>query len=393
MDLLTEIRRAAVTVQRIGQVTLLRLSGRLPPGKNPETDVAEIRALADRVATRDANGSLGAHQLVELPADRPPWYDTGIDLAEGEFVTWLAGGRVYLSALLDIFIGPHFQLWARVGDGPVFRGTRATHTFRADTPGRLRLASYFPGEWADPSGTLATPADAYRGVTGGMAAILLRWSGNPLDGLRTLQASTPHPLIDLEIDRLTNPVLRPDGWNYLWFLGESEIYSAPQADEAAIHCKTDSDAGILQHDVDLPFAEGTRLAWSWKVDALPSTLAEDILPTHDYLSIAVEFSNGIDVTYYWSAGLAVGTGYWCPLPTWAKREYHVAVRSGTAELGRWIDEDRDLYADYAAHVGRPPERIRRVWLIANSMFQRGHGECSYRAIRLRPGGGTETRVQ
>ena len=67
MDLLTETRRAAVTVQRIGQVTLLRLSGGLPPGKKPETDAAEIRALAGRVATRGANGSLGAHQLVELP--------------------------------------------------------------------------------------------------------------------------------------------------------------------------------------------------------------------------------------------------------------------------------------------------------------------------------------
>ena len=106
MDLLTEIRRAAVTVQRIGQVTLLRLRGGLPPGKKPETDVAEIRALADRVATRGANGSLGAHQLVELPADRPPWYDTGIDLAEGEFVTWLAGGR------------------ARVGPRAAWRGRR-----------------------------------------------------------------------------------------------------------------------------------------------------------------------------------------------------------------------------------------------------------------------------
>src|SRR5439155_16134914 len=114
MNLLTEIRRAAVTVQRIGQVTFLRLSSGLPTGKTPETDVAEIQALADRVATRGENGSLAALQFVELPADRPPWYDTGIDLAEGEFVTWLAGGRVYLSALLDIFIGPHFQLWARV---------------------------------------------------------------------------------------------------------------------------------------------------------------------------------------------------------------------------------------------------------------------------------------
>jgi DUF3047 family protein len=388
MDLLTEIRRATVTAQRIGVVTLQRLSGGLPAAKPPDVDVAAIRGLAARLST---NGHLAAHHLVELPADRAPWLDTGIDLAAGESVTWLAGGRVYLSSLLDIFVGPHFQLWARVGDGPVFRGTRATHTFRADRAGRLRLASYFPGEWADPSGTLSpvTPAEAYRSVTGGMAVVLLRWRADPLDGLRALRGEAPDPLLDLEIDRLTNPVVRPRGWRYLWFLGESEIYS--EAGEGTIHCKTHCDVGILQYDVDLPFTKGTRLAWSWKVDALPSAVAEDTLPTHDYLSIAVEFSNGIDITYYWSAGIAAGTGYWCPLPTWAKREYHVAARSGTAELGRWVEEDKDLHADYAAHIGRPPGRIRRVWLIANSMFQRGEGRCAYRSIRLHTGEG-ETRI-
>ncbi|MGH7805834.1 MAG: DUF3047 domain-containing protein, partial [Candidatus Binatia bacterium] len=383
MDLFAGVRRAGVTAQRIAQVTLLRLNGVLPPGKTPELEVADIRSFT---AGLGANGMLRAHDLVELAPDRPPWHDTGIDLVEGESVTWLAGGRVYLSGLLDIFVGPNFQLWARIGDGPVFSGTRATHSFRADRSGRLKLASYFPGEWAEPSGSLATPVEAYKGITGGLAVAILRWDGNALDGLRSLQATKRHPLVDLEIDRLTNVVPPPDGWKHLWFLGSSEIYSSRQAG-AEIHCETCCDVGILQRDVDLPFEPGTRLLWSWKVDSLPSALAEDTLPTHDYLSIAVEFSNGIDITYYWSAGLAPGTGYWCPLPTWAKREYHVAARTGTAELGRWIDEDKDLHADYAAHIGKPPERITRVWLISNSLFQRGRGECTYRTIRLRGGDG------
>ena len=394
MDLLTEIRRAGIGLTRLGQVTFLRLSGGLPPGKSPEVDVAGIRALADRLAAGAGQGALRARDLFELPADRPPWFDTGIDLAEGDSVTWIAGGRVYLSALLDIFVEPHFQLWGRIGDGPVFRGTRGTHTFRAGCPGRLWLASYFPGEWADPSGTLATRPEDYRALRGSLAVILLRWSGEPLDGLRALRTVVPHPLWDVEIDRLTNAVARPEGWQYLWFLGESEIYCAAkgEAGDTEIRCKTRSDVGILQRDIDLPFAPGTRLLWSWKVDALPSALAEDILPTHDYLSIAVEFSNGIDLTYYWSAGLAVGKGYWCPLPTWKNREYHVTARSGTEELGHWIDEEKSLYDDYAAHIGAPPGHIRRVWLIANSMFQRGRGDCAYRSIRIQEPGGTETRV-
>ena len=63
----------------------------------------------------------------------------------------------------------------------MFRGTRGTHTFRAGRPGRLWLASYFPGEWADPSGTLATRPEDYRALSGGLAVILLRWSGEPLE--------------------------------------------------------------------------------------------------------------------------------------------------------------------------------------------------------------------
>jgi hypothetical protein len=390
MSLLTEARRAGTALRRLGQVTALRLAGRLPPGKAPEVDAAGIRALAERLPAPAGESPLRARHLFEIPADRPPFFDTGIDLAAGEAVTWLAGGRVTLSRALDIFVGPHFQLWARVGDGAVFRGTRATHTFRAERPGRLRLASYFPGEWAGPSGALATPPAAYRGITGGLAVILLRWRGEPLAGLRALAGAAPHPLLELEIDRLTSAVSRPEGWRHLWFLGESEIYAAaPGPAGPEITCDTHCDVGILQRDVDLPLTPCTRLRWSWKVDALPSALAEDTLPTHDYLSIAVEYANGIDVTYTWSAALAPGTGYWCPLPTWKHREYHVAIRSGRAELGRWIDEERDLHADYTAHIGAPPERIRRVWLIANSTFQRGRGVCAYRGIRIQRGADEE----
>ena len=33
-------------------------------------------------------------------------------------------------------------------------------------------------------------------------------------------------------------------------------------------------------------------------------------------------------------------------------------------------------------MGEPPGRITRVWLIANSIFQRGEGTCDYADIVL-----------
>ncbi len=109
-------------------------------------------------------------------------------------------------------------------------------------------------------------------------------------------------------------------------------------------------------------------------------MREDTIPSHDYLSIALAFDNGQDLTWYWSVSLPPGMSYRCPLPTWQHRETHWVVRSGLDGLGQWFSEDRPVHADYAAAIGMPPARITQVWLIANSLFQRRLGQCEYADI-------------
>jgi len=70
------------------------------------------------------------------------------------------------------------------------------------------------------------------------------------------------------------------------------------------------------------------LEWTWRVNALPSRVREDAFATHDYASIALEFDDGRDLTWYWSAALPVGHHYRCPLPRWRESETHVGARSG-----------------------------------------------------------------
>lgn len=357
-----------------------------PAGEDAfRTELSRILAAAPRNVVRE-------HRFLRVPADRPPWIDTGIDLVEGEQLTWLATGRTYLSRGLDIWVEPHFQLWARIGgEGTVFRGVRNGHSFAAPRSGRLFLASYFPGEWADPTGRLATDPGLYRKVSGGMLVLLVRWADGvtPRDGLAALaRAGDGLGLLADEIDRLSAQVEPPDGWRHLWFLGPSEIFSAASSEDgrSCIRCDTHEDVSILQKDAPLALTTGTRLRWRWKVDALPSELPEDTIPTHDYMSIAVEFDNGQDLTYYWSAKLAPGTIYRCPLPTWEPRETHWVLRSGAAGLGQWHEEERSVLDDYRKAIGgEPPARIVRVWLIAVSVFQRQRGRCEWADISLRDG--------
>lgn len=363
-------------------------------GRSPAVSPDELREGFAAMLARAPSGCVRAHALVDLPAGELPWRDTGLRLRRGDEVSVFAAGRVYLSRLLDIWAGPQFHVWLRVGsEGPVFNGTRDHHSFVAAAEGPLEIGGQLPGQWGDPSGRVATPLTDYAQASGGFAVCIVVWSGAASDGLEQLaRAGDVGGMIAAERARHAAPADPPEGWRYLWFLGRSEIFTGAESEgRPAIACRTHANVGILQRDSALDLAPGTRLRWRWRVDELPSEIAEDAQFTHDYVSIAVEFSNGRDLTYTWSCELPRETGYWCPLATWRDREFHVAIRSGRDGLGTWQAEERDLHADYAKFIGPPPPRIVRVWLIANSMFQRRVGRCTYADIALAHGSG-ETRL-
>jgi hypothetical protein len=324
-------------------------------------------------------------RLINQPCNIPPFLDTGIDLEAGEKLSTFSWGRARLSDPLDVWIGPHFQLWTRIGEGPVFRGTRATNTFTAEHSGRLRLASFFPAVWADQTGRLATSPRDFARIRGTISTIVVRWApgADPLTVLSCLAVQTPSvSLAADEVQRIETRIAAPEGWSYAWQLGDAEIFRDAENTSEGICCHTHGDVACIQHDVDVPLTAATRLRWRWRFDQLPSALAEDSVVTHDYMSIAVEFDNGQDITYYWSAELPPGYAYPCPLAHWKYVETHIVLRSGSEQLGTWLSEDRPVQEDYSRAVGPPPERIVKIWLIGVSVFQRGTGSCQYADIEL-----------
>ncbi|HEY0939781.1 MAG TPA: DUF3047 domain-containing protein [Steroidobacter sp.] len=367
----------------------------------PEDFRSGLSTLLEKLPANTVQG----HAFFSVPANEPPWFDTGLDLRAGEHVTVLAVGHAVLPSEHDLRFYPDMQLWYRVGEsGHIFRGTRQSHSFMASQPGRLYFGSYFPGEWTTRTGAMAVGTEAYRMMQGGLEILVLRWADHPLDGLKRMVAlGDVSSLLASEIDRLQHAVKPPEGWEYLWFLGQSEIYGTgpdSPAQRPSITCYTQRDAAILHKNVSVPLSPDTRLCWSWKMETFPCQLPENTLENHDYLSIAVEFDNGQDLAFFWSSQLPVDTGFRCPIPTWTARETHVVARSGSESLGRWMDEERPLHTYYERFVGTigkrdethdprvvaPPTRIERIWLIANSMFRRQQGRCDYGAIELQTGG-------
>lgn len=374
-----------------GKLAVRAMGARLRSELEPTPDLDIFKERMQALLDSAKPGFIKDTQWVSIPATQPPWVSSQMELNSGEEVSYFVEGRTYVSQFLDVWIHPSLQLWSKVGDnGEVFRGSRKGNSFRAENDGQLQFGNYFPNDWSDPQGNRLQSDDVYKQANGELCVLVIRWTDKALDGLKELvNVGDYQTKLQNEIERLEQGDITPVGWNYLWNIGVSEIYrdKHTKLDDASehkhtIHCHTKGDTGILQHDVDMPLTKTTEISWRWCIDQLPSSIREDSLPSHDYLSIAVEFDSGRDITYYWSSTLPVGTGYDCPLPNWAGKEYHVVVRSGNQSLGQWLQERRNLYEDHEQYMGQPPGRIVRVWLIANSILQRGTGTCDYADIVL-----------
>ena len=345
----------------------------------------------DTLPAAALEASLAAGVLLTLPANEPPWRGTGVHVHAGQWYSLFASGRIQWSPRDPaLYGGPRFHLWARVAPGGRIVNLSAdTGSFVADVSGELELALYM-GLWKNAAGELATSTALYQSLQGQLDVLAIAWRGQTTDALATLASAAPATFIGQEIARLSASVAPPPGWEYLLETGYAEIFAQARdpAGRDAIRLEAHDDQGILRKPVDCALTPDTRITWRWRVTEQPSAVAEDSVRTHDYISIATEFDNGRDLTWIWSAALTPGEHFPCPIKAWTARETHWVVRSGTDALGRWYDEERNVFDDVAAAMGPPPARIVAIWLIGVSTFQHGTARAEFADIVLRDGAGT-----
>jgi hypothetical protein len=292
---------------------------------------------------------------ISLNASEREWKRTGVTVRHGESFAVSARGAIWASKPLSVVMEPRASLWIRIlGSPQIAKPADNDHVFSAWADGEVELFLKALSEWASPAGDLLS---AERVPTVGH--------------IRVRVATT---------NEAETPLQAPPNWRYLWRLGDGTIYSP--GPDGEINIRTHGDVGILQTEVDHLITPRTRLQWSWRVDQLPSRLPEDLQLTHDYLSVAVEFDDGDDLTYMWSAGLPRDHIFACPLNFWCDRETHWVVRTPHDGLGLWHSENRALWDDTQIAYGARPARAVRLWLIANSVFQRNDGAAAVRDLKL-----------
>ncbi len=359
--------------------TMTRLIGTRIGGRplRPANSAAD---LTHRAHHATAGCGQGAQVVTVSPSQAAGWVDTDVVLNRGDRIVVLAAGFLWGARRLGMGIGPDAALWIRVGQGAVVSMLGTGMIIDAEMGGRVRVLAAEPGvldDTGDIDATVRRPR-----LRGSFAVALIRWEADLVAGLAWAAAADPE-LFGALASRASRPDTTPAGWHYHPRLGAAEIFHTPRESPGEIDCLTHGDVGILCRPVDVAITEDLHLSWSWKVASLPSSLAEHIEPTHDYLSVALAFDDGRDLTWMWSSELAVGTVFRCPLTYWRDRETHLVIRSGSAGLGAWTQERRTIAADIRAALAPPyPQRVTAIWLIANSTFQRGIGACRYRTLDL-----------
>ena len=149
-------------------------------------------------------------------------------------------------------------------------------------------------------------------------------------------------------------------------------------------------AGGVSHALFADPADAPRIAWRWKVDRALEKAAWGVRSGDDYAArVYVAFDFPLDrlsfleraalrlarlvhgdevpaaaICYVWANAVAPGAAGWNP---YASRVRMVALRSGNDQAGRWVEESRDLEADFRAAFGEAAgARVPRITGIALS---------------------------
>lgn len=337
-----------------------------------------LSALLDRASSTE----LREFCVFDLKGSELPWKDLGLSAGKGQEITFVLGGRVWLDREHDLWVEPGVAFHVRTrGTRAMFNPMTNTGTMTTAADGPLEMARSVV-EFQDDRGELAVPEDAYGKADAHIYGLALVWRGRAVSGLTSLLAhGDVCGVLGAELARLQSLRKLPADWHNFFMLGGGPVIFNDIGNRA-IACQPWKNAGILQRPVAVELKPRTLLSWRWIVEELPSQLPEDQLTSHDYLSIAAEFDDGQDLTYFWSSSLPVGKAFRCPIPRWTPLESHMVVRSGSADLGKWVSDERDVYADYKAHIGGSAKSVVNIWLLGVSLFQRRGGSCRFADMQI-----------
>src|SRR5512137_695735 len=151
----------------------------------------------------------------------------------------------------------------------------------------------------------------------------------------------------------------PDGWKgQNWGSPKYNFRIVTQGGRKAINLKSPNDSSTISKEVKVDVKAWPILQWSWQAVTLPKggdarKSATDDEAAQIYVTFP-RFPSAVRsriISYIWDTTAPVGAIF--------KSEKtglvtYVVVRSGPADIGKWLTESRNVLEDYKKIYGEPP---------------------------------------
>lgn len=218
------------------------------------------------------------------------------------------------------------------------------------------------------------------------------------------EAQAPSRLTAFSASRAGEPIppeWRP--WSLSRFKPASRYELVEEAGSTVVKGSARASTSGLIHDLDIDSRTFPLLSWRWRVmDISPSSSSPDDSPVR----VVVSFSGDVeklsfgDRLFYDQFRLFTGQQlpYAALMYVWGSRTPPngivpngytsrikiIAVESGREKLGRWLEETRDVEADFRRAFGEAPGKITSVGILTETdrsdrVLEAYYGDLEFRA--------------
>ena len=159
-------------------------------------------------------------------------------------------------------------------------------------------------------------------------------------------------------------------WEQKVFSGRTTYETVRKDGRDVVRATSDGTASGLYFRQRIDLEKTPILRWTWRVEGTLGDIDERTRAGDDYSArVYVIRSHPVllwktrAVNYVWASARPAGDT-WPNAYTDASR--NVAVRTGDAEAGRWVDERRDVRADFRALFGKPVRYVDAVAIMTDT---------------------------
>ena len=189
--------------------------------------------------------------------------------------------------------------------------------------------------------------------------------------LLTVSISGCASIVSLPVEEINFKQEDLSHWHERAYKGKTKYEIVSIDGTNVLRASTDNSASVILHEIDIDLFKTPFVNWRWRVENVFSNNINeqskegDDYPARIYLLASDGFAawEVISVNYVWSSNQKQETEW---TSAWSSKSKMIAVRSGEAQTGRWLNEKRNLREDFKRLFDRDVDIITAVAIMSDS---------------------------